>query len=327
MRGASIGWCACACLIASHALAQAAVIERTPQDVEVAHELSSLIDVPVSERPEASVRPLGAILADAQSWPERYVVVIDRDSASVLVLRPDDGTVFSRVLAPEVMQSAPYAVALTTAELLHWLHAEPPAAAETRATELHPRAAPSLLSAAVLADLDLRASPGYDVSLARLALGAELQFARRRPWWFALGARVALPATHTKQLDAASARAGVERVDYSSWDAALQLSAGHGLGGGALIGTASAGMSLDSVEARSAAGKVAGDDDRVVGFVGLGLALRYPLALGFAVALGADAQLALQHVRYRVRGEPVLEEGLIRVASHIGLVWENAFVQ
>jgi hypothetical protein len=163
------------------------------------------------------------------------------------------------------------------------------------------------------------------VSLARPALGAELQFARRRPWWFALGARAALPATHTKQL--AAARAGVERVEYSSTDLALQLSAGHGVGGGALIGTVSGGLSLDAVEARSAAGKLAGDDDRVVGFVGLGLALRYPLAWGLAVSLGADAELALQHLRYRVGGEPVLEEGLVRVASHIGLAWESAFVQ
>jgi hypothetical protein len=326
VRCAWIGWSACACLIASHALAQAAVIERTPQDVEVAHELSALVDVPITEREEAGPRPLGAILQDAQSWPERYVVVIDRDNASVLVLRPDDGTVFSRVLAPEVMQTAPYAVALTTAELLHWLHAEPPAAVETRAAELHPRRT-SLLSAAGLAELDVRASPGYDVSLARLALGAELQFARRKPWWFALGARVTTPATRTRRLDAASVRAGIERIEYSSTDAALQVSAGHGLGGAALIGTVSAGLSIDSVEARSASGTVAGDDDRLVGFVGLGLALRYPLAIGFALALGADAQLALQHVRYRVRGEPVLEEGLFRIASHIGLVWESAFVE
>jgi hypothetical protein len=315
-------------MAASTALAQAAVIVRTPEDAEVARELSSLVDFPVRERPEVAPRPLGAIMIDAQSWPERYVVLIDRSSASVQVLRAEDGTVFSRVLAPNVMETAQYAVALTTAELLHWLHAEPQAAPATPASFARARARTrSALSGAASAELDLRTSPGYDVSLARLALGAELQLGRRTPWWFALGARAALPATFTRKLDAASARAGVDHVDYSSTDAALQLAIGRDLGGVALLGTLGAGLSIVSVEARAPSGALAGDADRLVGFLALGLALRYSLVWGFALGLGADAQLALQHARYRVHGEPVLEEGLWRVATHVGLVWESAFVE
>jgi hypothetical protein len=316
-------------MAASSAFAQAAVIVRTPQDAEVAQQLGSLVDFPVRERPEAA-RPLGAILIDARSWPERYVVVIDRSSASVQVLRAEDGTVFSRVLAPEVMDTSQYAVALTTAELLHWLHAEPRAAAATRATfarTFAPEPAPSALGFAALGELDLRTSPGQDASLTRLALGAELQLDRRLPWWFALGAQVTTPASLTRKLDGASAPAGVDHVEYSSTDAALQLAIGRSLGGAGLIGALGAGVSAVSIDARSASGALAGSNDRLVGFLGLGLSLRYPLAWGFGFALGADGQLALQHARYRVQGEPVLEEGMWRVATHVGLVWESAFVE
>jgi hypothetical protein len=70
-----------------------------------------------------------------------------------------------------------------------------------------------------------------------------------------------------------------------------------------------------------------GDSDTWTGLVGLGVRLRYPLALGFAFDLGAEAELLLAPVRYRVTGRSVLEDGPVRAQTRLGIVWESAFAR
>src|SRR5688572_28961504 len=211
----SFGAVACAWL-STGAAAQVAVMTRTAEDREVAAQLGQLVEVPVREHEDTEARPLAQVLQDARAWPEPHVVVIDRPFDTVHVLRPRDTTAVSRVLSAGVMLDSQYAVALATAELLEWLGVLP--AARGRPSEPSPAVpaspvagprhegeppeeARSMLGWAAGVDLELATSPGFDVSLARPSISAELQIGRgRQPLWFGFGARLGAPASWDRGL-------------------------------------------------------------------------------------------------------------------------------
>ena len=328
--------------------AQVAVVSRVPADRAVLEQLAGMLDEPVHDRPEPVPRGLAAILGDAQHWAERYVVVIDRMEDSVHVLRPSDQTIVSRVLAAEVLADSHYAVALATAELLEWLGAAP--RAETAVDVAHaprapPQPAPPTAEAAgtasapeelepevpewgvgIGAGLQLSTSPGADINLAQLAGDAELQLGRglRSPW-FALGLRVAAPASIERALDPAAGSAGVARVEYTSRELALHAAIGMGTRGAALAVGPVAGLAFVDVTARGAGGEQINEPHKATaGMVGAGVWLRYPLAWGLGLGLAAEAQWLLSPERYRVAGRRVLQDGALRLQTQLGLVWESA---
>jgi hypothetical protein len=326
---------------ASRARAQVVVVTSSTADQDVARQLGQLIDVPVLSRPAPEQRSRGQLLLEAASWPEPYVVIIDRQDDMVEVWRPRDHTALSRVLAADVMVDSQYAIALATAELLEWLgvlpaadgvpdqHAQkvmpPPPAQEAEVLAAPPDA--SALGWAAGADLELATNPGFDLSLVRPSLSVELQTGRARASpWFALGARFGAPASWDRRLDGAALELGAERVEYADWQAALHAGIGVGAGRASLLAQLEGGLSLASVEAVTRSGERVGDYTGVSAWLGLGLGLRYPLASALSLAAAVQGQLRLAPARYRFDGVKLLEEGPIGVVTRLGLIWESALL-
>lgn len=324
---------AVACLAgAAPAHADVAILVRVPADAEVARELASLVDERVHVHEESGPRRVSEVTRDAATWPERYVVVVDRESDSVHALRPSDQTIVSRVLPQSVLLDAHYAVALASAELLEWLGAAPraqvavtphDASVDARATAA--RAEPveerSAIGFAAGAGIELSASPGYDPSLTRLAVEAGVELGRNRaPVWTWLGVRASLFGS-TALGALPDTTVGVRRVEYRGHDLALHGALGLG-GEGAALGLGPVvGLSLVDVHASNRRGDDLGEHEQVSAFLGAGMWLRYPIAAGFGLSLGAEAQWLVTPVRYRIEGIEVLEEGTFRAQTRIGLVW------
>lgn len=343
----------CALSLCGRASAQVALVSQGPQDHAVLEQLTGMLDEPISERAQGDLHGLGAIMDAARgSWPSRYVVVIDRNADSVYALRPSDRTSVARVLSAELLADSPYAVALAIAELLEWLGATPRGAPQKEAGVAHPqpqsqsqpsddgertppaaepeRSPRPLFGFAASAGLELGASPSADLRLARLALGLEGQLGRgSRPLWLALAARFAAPASLERKLDLALRSEAADALEYHSSELALQLALGLGHGASALAFGPFVGLSPVTVTLYDARGQKAGtgDHDAWTGLLGVGVRLRYPLALGFAFDLGAEAELLLAPVRYRVTGRSVLEDGPLRAQTRLGIVWESAFAR
>jgi hypothetical protein len=242
-RCATVLAVACACVPAVCA-AQVVVLARVAEDHEIAGQLAALIDAPVNACEETEPRSLGLLLEEAAHWPEPLVVIIDRPNDAVHVLRPADNTVLTRVLGARVMLDSTYAVALAGAEVLEWAGALPaahgapqgPASARDEAPPSRdvrpppevPSASParSLFGWAAAMELELAATPVFDVNLVRPALAAEMQVGRgQMPVWYAFGLRAGAPASWERGLDAGFAT-GVERVTYSELQGALYATLG-----------------------------------------------------------------------------------------------------
>lgn len=326
-------------LSAGAARADVAVIARAPEDGEVRRQLAGLLDEPVTERPEREPQSLPAIMREAAGWSEHYVVVVDRAGSSLHVLRPSDQTIASRLLEERVLAEAPYAVALATAELLEWLgvSARAEAVDASGAGTAEPRATPASLDAsdagheaplrldlALGAGLELSASPGFDPELTRLALEAGVELGRgRRPLWGWLSLRAAVLGPGWRAPLAGTA-ASVERVDYASSSLTLHAALGLGRSAAALTFGPVVGVSFVQVDALDRDGASLGEHTGVSVLAGLALGVRYPLAWGFGLSLGADGQWLVQPTRYRVEGREVLEEGPLQLATRFGVLWESA---
>jgi len=178
------------------------------------------------------------------------------------------------------------------------------------------------------ADLELATNPGFDVSLIRPSIRAELQFGRgQAPLWFELGARFGAPASWDRGLDAARFETAVERVEYSDAQAALHTALGFGAARATVLAELEGGLSFAQVVARTdAGGEVGRPHDGVSAWVGLGLGLRYPLASALSLAAAVQGQWLAERARYRIEGSPVLEEGPVRVTTRLGLIWESALL-
>jgi hypothetical protein len=339
--------CALALWLETTAYAQVVLVSRGPEDHAVREQLAGMLEEPLSERTEADARGLGAIMDDARAgWPARYVVVIDRAADSVHAMRPADRTSVSRVLSSELLAQSPYAVALAIAELLEWLGATPrgaeagaqgsvpPAPGAGQPPEPDPDPDPGAdepatswpFGVAVSAGVELSGSPSADLSLMRPAFGLEAQLGRgHAPVWFALAARFSAPASLRRRLELGLRAEDRDAIEYESTELALQLALGigrpaYGLAFGPLVG-----LSPVRVRVLDEAGTTRAARDPLIGFAGLGVRLRYPLGLGFAFDLSAEAELLFEPIRYRVTGRPVLEDGPLRAQTRLCVVWESAF--
>jgi hypothetical protein len=324
-------WC-----LASTASADVAIVVHVPADADVARELAGMVDERVHVHEESAKRRVSEITRDAATWPERYVVVVDRESDSVHALRPSDQTIVSRVLPQSVLVDAHYAVALASAELLEWLGAAPRAevavakdgawiGVRDEADRRKPGGeARSAIGFAAGAGIELSASPGFDPSLTRLAVEAGVELGRNRAAvWTWLGARASLFGS-TSLSALPDTTVDVQRVQYRGHDLALHGALGLGSDGAALGLGPVVGLSLVDVRASDRSGEALGEHAQVSAFLGAGIWLRYPLAAGFGLSLGAEAQWLLAPVRYRIEGIEVLEEGAFRAQTRIGLVWESS---
>ena len=324
---------------AGSAAAQVAVVTQTVEDREVAGQLGHLIDVPVRDHEATEPQSLSALMRAGAEFPEPFLVLIDRPNDSVHVLRTADATLVSRVLGANVMLDSQYAVALATAELLEWLGVLPAArgrpsepsrataeskAAAQRVEQRGENARPALGWAAG-ADLELATSPGFDVSLARPAIAAELQLGRgTRPVWLALGARLAAPASWDRTLEPQRFTTGARRVEYSDVQTGLSGVVGFGAGRSTWFAQIEGGVTFAQVEAFADADRSLGAHDTASGYLSAGIGLRHRLASALALAATVAGQWRPERARYRVEGSKVLEEGPIRVATRIGLIWESA---
>jgi hypothetical protein len=226
--------------------------------------------------------------------------------------------------------------------LLEWLGVLP--AARGRPSESPPQPAPpqvdsvpvthddarpestrSALGWAAGADLELAASPGFDVSLARPSINAELQIGRGRdPLWFGFGARASAPASWDRGLSAERFATGAERVEYSDFQTGLHATLGFGAGRSSAFAQLEGGASFVHIQAFSTSERSVGDYEGVAGYLGAGLGLRYRLASALALAAAVSGQWLAERARYRVEDAPVLVEGPIRVTTRLGLIWESA---
>jgi hypothetical protein len=320
--------------------AQVALVIRAPADHEVAGKLQELIETGVDERAvQANEAGLGATMEQAASWSAAYAVTIDRPDSTVHVLRVADRTVASRVLPPALLADSPYAVALATAELLEWLGAVPPARPITDEVQAGAGPVRDRPASAAVADVpepdrgyepsitlgaafEVTTSPGFDLSLLRPAIGVGLQWRRlgASPF-FALGARFAAPAELERELEGRVR--GVTSIAYWSADPAVSAAIGFGSSSAALLAQLAFGLSITDVEARGERDAVLARSDAVTPWLGLGLFLRYPLISGFSLAVGAEGQWLTDLARYRVQRVSVLEEGRIRLATGLGLLWDS----
>jgi hypothetical protein len=179
---------------------------------------------------------------------------------------------------------------------------------------------------AVAAGIELSGSPSAELSLTRLALGLEAQLGRGRdPLWFALAARFSAPASLRRRLDAALRSAEVDTLEYESAELALQLAVGFGRHASTLALGPFVGLSPVRAAVLDEDGATQGEREKWTGFAGLGVRLRHPIALGFALDLSAEAELLFVPVRYRVTGRQVLDDGPLRAQTRLSLVWESAF--
>src|SRR6185312_9604970 len=115
-----------------------AVVVASPSSEEAARYLASQTDLTVVRRSSINTGNLPALLEEARvAWREPLVVVLDTDHQVVSVLRPEDGTMSSRALAPSAA-AAPYVVAVAAAELLDLVQHAPPATAAAEAEKTPP---------------------------------------------------------------------------------------------------------------------------------------------------------------------------------------------
>ncbi|HEX2676216.1 MAG TPA: hypothetical protein VHM19_06235 [Polyangiales bacterium] len=318
----------------ARAQVEVVVVTRSAQDVEVARQLARTLEgVRVTERAEASARPARELVDEAlAARAPGYVVVIDREGSRVHVLRPSDQTAVVRALSPEVIASSHAAVALSTAEMLDWLGASPPAPPPAAApgnptAELAAQEAETSRFAALLgAELEWRQAAESDASFLRpsFVLEGQLQPARW-PVWTGLALRASLPSAGWERgFSSASVAGGRGHIEYAVTDATLSALLGHDAGALSLLFGLGLGVSVQSAELYDAGGKSLHASDRVAPVAALGLGVRHQLAWGLALALDADGQLSLAPSHYRVAGSPVLEEKPLRLLLRAGLCWRTA---
>jgi hypothetical protein len=316
-------------LIARPAAAETvALVVASPESDEAARYLSTLLDLPVVRRTSRNARHLDALVVEARAnFRDDLVVVVDTAHAVVSVVRPWDGTVGSRALAPSAA-SAPYAVALAAVELIEIVRNAPPA----RSAAL-PEPRPRSRLVALAFDLGLVQSlstNGY-LGLLQPTIGVDMELSRERhPVWLAAGLHATGLASgrrnQTFVLPAGSDGQG--SLEYSRSELSLRLGAGHRQGQSAAVGWCDLGLASIQVTARDAYQNAVGADQRVAFWLGVGGELRYTLGEGFALGIGAGA--AWFPVTSRFYASPpgattpllALDEGTAEFRGRAALVWE-----
>jgi hypothetical protein len=325
----------CACFVLAALWSRAAVAETvalvtaSSSSDEAARYLATQIDLPVVPRETVNARRLDALVAEARaSWHEDLVVVIDTDNAVVSVVRPADGTIGSRALSPTAV-SAPYAVALAAVELLEIVRSAPPArSAALPAPETAAIGTRWSFDAGVVQSV----TTSGNIGLLQPSIGADLELGRpRRSVWFSVGLHATGLAPIRRQQVLLLADGPDDRgiIQYGKNELGLRLGAGHRQGAAGAVGWIDTGLAFIDTQAIDRAGTTIASDQRTAFWLGAGGELRYALAAGFSLGLGAG--LAWFPVTSRfytsLPGAPTtvlaFDEGNFEFRGRASVIWES----
>jgi hypothetical protein len=327
---AAVGASAFALLMATKAIAMqtVAIVTASPASNEAAAHLRTQIDHPVVFRATPNARFLDALMAEARdSWPEELVVVVDTERAVVSVVRPSDGTIGSRTLAPSAAR-APYAVALAAVELLEIVERAP----EARSAAL-PERQPRGLRTRLALDFGLlqSVSTNGEVGLFRPTAGVDLEFSQERnPVWVGVGVHGSgLAPMHRDQ--ALVLPGGPDErgsIEYARNEVSLRPSIGHRQGPAAVVGWLDLGLASVRTTARDGDSNVVAVDSRAAFWLGLGGELRYTIGAGFSLGIGAGVAWLPVTSRFYASppgtpsAVPAFVEGALELRARAAVVWE-----
>lgn len=264
-----------------------AIVTASAASEAAAQSLANQIDLPVERRSSQNARNLDALVAEARSrWRDDLIVVIDAERATVSVVRPRDGTMGSRALAPRAA-GTPYVVALAAVELLEIVRAAPPARAAALPAPPRPP-----WSYRLSLDLGIVQSVGVngDVGLLQPTAGVDFLFsASPEAVWFFVGAHATgLSRLERRQVlflpDGENVRS---TIDYGRDELSLRLGVGHHEGVAAAFGTLDAGLAIIHAAGPNASGVDVVFDERTAFWLGGGGELRYYFLSGLCLGLGA----------------------------------------
>jgi hypothetical protein len=306
-----------------------AIVTASPASKEAALHLETQIDHPVVLRTTPNARFLDALMAEArESWPEELVVVVDTERAIVSVVRPSDGTIGSRTLAPTAA-NAPYAVALAAVELLEIVEAAP----EARSAAL-PERQPRSLGTRVALDVGLlqSVSTSGGISLFRPTAGVDVEFSlARSPVWVGVGVHGSgLAATHRDQALVLPTGADEQgSIEYSRNELSLRPSIGHRQGAAAVAGWLDLGLASVRTTARDGQANIIAVDARTAFWLGLGGELRYTIGAGFSLGIGAGVAWLPVTSRFYTSppntpsAAPALAESALELRARAAVIWES----
>ncbi len=345
-RAIAAGVAATAFFLASFAWAQSvAVVAATPADEAVVIYLTQQFEGGVTWRVAANARDPEALMAEARTWPERLVVMVDSQQAVVRVLRVSDGTILSRRLDPATA-TAPYAVALAGVELLelagHAPETAPPPAVAAEPPRQEPPSLPPASPPPKPHQVELRVSVTAggvfthsidgDVGLNQAFFGAGFVLILPRQWNLAIELRGAGLGSDDQTVRPLS-RISSATVEYDRTELGLRLTAGQRDGrlvasgyleGGPAFVDASGVATLPRDSPDGDEGEeIQGGADRLAPWFGGGGELRYMLIGGFSVGASAGVVLFPRAFSYEAGGETAFDEGNVHLRAQALVMWEG----
>jgi hypothetical protein len=305
-----------------------ALVTASEGSDEAGRYLSNQLDIPVVKRPSAHARDLDALVAEARAgWHEDFVVVLDAERAVVSVLRPADGTMSSRALAPSAAR-APYAVALAAVELLDVVRSAPPArAAALPAPPPHHRRIGPVLDAGLVQSV----STNGDIVLLQPTVGVGLQVPLGTgDSWYSAGVHAdgLSPMNRGQVLLLPTGAQERTSLQYARSEIELRLGGGTRHGPAAIAGWGDGGLAFIDVSVQDGDARTLVRDRRTAFWLGLGGELRYSFWAGLALGIGAGG--AWFPVTSRFHASPpgsrsslvALQEGTLELRARAALVWE-----
>jgi hypothetical protein len=326
MAGATLAF-VLAC--ARNALAEdsVAVLTASPASEDAARYLSNQTDLAVVRRTSSNARNLDALLEEARTdWREPLVVVIDADRRVVSVLRPQDGTISSRTLAPSAA-AAPYVVAVAAAELLDLVQHAPTATA----TQAEPPSPGTAARLALQLGVMQTVAVNGQIGLLQPTVGADVAFARRAsPLWFGVGLHATglSPMRRRQVLSLGSGADPGGTIKYERNELALRVLVSHRQGHVAATAWGDLGFAFVRASALDSASNVVADDSRQALWLGLGAEFRYSLFAGVSLGLaigGAWFPVTSQFYASPA-GDPAIpafEESAFDLRACASLGWET----
>lgn len=299
------------------------LIARSPYAVALA--AAELLDL-LRNEPPAPIDELAIVVPRSTSAPATTETPRSSDSAGPAPARSEALPAPQPSAAAPPVSLQPPAATAPAPELAPADTSAASADTDDSATELQHIRSSRGLDYALGIDLELQAQPNSDLSFVRPAVYAELAWDRsERGLFWTAGIRASAPLARDLQLTAAAGPAAGLQLHAQGFDAALQGTAGYALGRLAVAAHVAAGATYLRVEARDAGGSAFGQADaRFSPLVAAGLGARVSVALGFALAVRAEAQWVGRETVFHVAAAPVLDGGPFRLGFLAGVLWESA---
>lgn len=314
----------------AHAEDSVAVLTTSPAAEEAARYLASQTDLTVVRRWSINTRNLGLLLQEARAaWREPLVVVLDAELRVVSVLRPEDGTISSRALAPSAA-SAPYVVAVAAAELLDLVQHAPSASPATVSEGSPPppgTLARLLLDAGVLQTV----AANGQIGLLQPTVGFDFSFARRGSTLWLGGGLHASGLGELRREQVLAVPMGINpngSIEYTRNEVSLRVLLTHRQGPIAATGWGDLGFAFVKAQTFDSAGSTLSTDRRQALWLGLGAEFRYSLFEGFSLGLGVGAGWFPVTSQFYASAPgatkvPAFEESSLDLRARASLGWET----